>query len=200
MDLGSQICRPQAPDCERCPLKTCCDAFTRGLQNELPRRKPRTPVTAVDEVCVVIRRRNKYLLRRRTDGERWAGMWDFVRFEVDESELDLLPFAGLRNRRHNNGTSERNLFTATATVLPETIRRRVYDQAGTKVSHVTAATEFMYSVTRYRVCLMSFLCDGTTAGSSKVDGTQWFTAEEMTELPLSKTGRLVAQWLTSRAQ
>ena len=200
MDLGSQVCRPQEPDCERCPLKTCCDAFSLGLQKELPRRKPRTPITAVDEVCVVIRRRNKYLLRRRTDGERWAGMWDFVRFEVDECDLDLLPFSGLRNRKRSNGTSERSLFTAAVTVLPETIRRRIYDQAGTKVSEVIAATEFMYSVTRYRVCLMSFLCDGTTAGSSKVDGTQWFTAEEMTELPLSKTGRQVAEWLTTQAK
>ncbi|MDA1233059.1 MAG: A/G-specific adenine glycosylase, partial [Planctomycetota bacterium] len=40
MDIGSQLCRPQEPNCEQCPLKTCCAAFAQGIQNELPHRKP----------------------------------------------------------------------------------------------------------------------------------------------------------------
>ena len=194
MDIGSQICRPQEPNCERCPLKTCCEAFRLGLQNELPHRKPRTPITAVDEICVVIRRRNKYLLRRRIDGERWAGMWDFVRFEVDASELEQLPFAASRK----SNVYARSLFADSHSVLPVTIRRQVHNQIGATVGEVVAATEFTYSVTRYRVCLKSFLCNGTMGAKNITDGTQWFTDAEMAELPLSKTGRQVAEWLTSR--
>ena len=194
MDIGSQICRPQEPDCERCPLRTCCAALALGQQNELPRRKPRVPITAIDEICVVIRRRNRYLLRRRTVGERWAGMWDFVRFEVDASELEYLPMATSKKRR----ISDRSLFADSQSQLPDTVRRQVHDRIGAKVGDVVAATEFMYSVTRYRVCLKSFLCDGTVAASSGTDSIQWFTAAELAELPLSKTGRRVAEWLTSR--
>ncbi len=194
MDIGSQICRPQEPDCERCPLKTCCEAFRLELQNELPHRKPRTPITAVDEICVVIRRRNKYLLRRRTDGERWAGMWDFVRFEVDKSELKFLPLATAGKQKK----SERSLFAESNSVLPESIRRQVHDQIGAKIGDVVAATEFTYSVTRYRVCLKSFLCNGTVGANVITGGTQWFTDAELVELPLSKTGRLVVEWLASR--
>ena len=123
MDIGSQICRPQEPDCERCPLKTCCAAFELGRQNELPRRKPRPPITAVDEICVVIRRRNRYLLRRRTDGERWAGMWDFVRFELDASELEFLP----KTTSQKRSISERQLFAAPHGALSATVRRQVHD-------------------------------------------------------------------------
>jgi len=195
MDIGSQICRPQEPDCERCPLKTCCAAFELGRQNELPRRKPRPPITAVDEICVVIRRRNRYLLRRRTDGERWAGMWDFVRFELDASELEFLP----KTTSQKRSTSERQLFAAPHGALSATVRRQVHDQIGARIGDVVAATEFTYSVTRYRVCLRSFLCDGTIAGSSGTDSPQWFTAADLAELPLSKTGRRVADWLISRA-
>ena len=195
MDIGSEICRPQKPDCERCPLRTCCAAFVLGRQNELPCRKPRTPVTAVDEICVVIRRRNRYLLRRRTDGERWAGMWDFVRFEVDASELEFLPVATFKQRK----ASDRSLFAEPHSQLPNRVRQQVYDQIGAKIGDVVATTEFTYSVTRYRVCLKSFLCEGTNAGSSGTDSAQWFTAVELAELPLSKTGRRVAEWLTSRA-
>jgi len=196
MDIGSQICRPQEPDCERCPLRTCCAAFALGQQNELPRRKPRVPITGVDEICIVIRRRNRYLLRRRTDGERWAGMWDFVRFEVDASELEFLPKTASQKR----STSDRRLFAEPHSQLPNTVRRQVYDQIGAKVGDVVAATEFTYSVTRYRVCLKSFLCNGKITGSSVTGGPQWFTTAELAELPLSKTGRRVAEWLTSRAK
>lgn len=194
MDIGSQLCRPQEPECERCPLRTCCAAFALGQQNVLPRRKPRVPTTAIDEICVVIRRRNRFLLRRRTGRERWAGMWDFVRFEVDASEVENLPNTTSQKRN----TSGQRLFADPHSQLPDTVQRQVRDQIGAKVGDVVAATEFMYSVTRYRVCLKSFLCNGTNAESSGTDGTQWFTAAELAELPLSKTGRRVAEWLTSR--
>jgi len=198
MDIGSQICRPQLPNCEQCPLKSCCEAFTLGKQHELPHRKPRTATTEIDEICVVIRRKEKYLLRRRTNRERWAGMWDFVRFEIDEAQLDQLPFAALRNRKGRAKALERSLFTSSSSVLPATIRHRVQEQIGATVGEVVAGTEFTYSVTRYRVRLLGFLCEGTASKSAKVDKGQWFTMEEIAELPLSKTGRQVADWLASR--
>jgi len=194
MDIGSQICRPQEPDCERCPLISCCAAFALGQQRELPHRKPRVPITAVDEVCVVIRRRDRYLLRRRENGERWAGMWDFVRFEVEASELEHLPITTPQTARK----SQRSLLTAPQSPLPDKIRCKVQAQIGATVGDVVAAMEFRYSVTRYRVCLKSFLCDGTSAANEIADGTQWFNSAELAELPLSKTGRRVVEWLTNR--
>ena len=198
MDIGSQICRPQLPNCEQCPLMTCCAAFSLGKQNELPHRKPRTAITEIDEVCVVIRRNEKYLLRRRTEQERWAGMWDFVRFEIDESELDQLPFAALRKRKGKTKTSERSLFASSSRLLPANIRHRIKAQIGSTVGEVVAGTEFTYSVTRYRVRLLGFLCDGTAPKSSMADDRQWFTMQEIGDLPLSKTGRQVVDWLASR--
>ena len=198
MDIGSQICRPQLPNCEQCPLKTCCEAFAVGKQNELPHRKPRTAITEIDEICVVIRRKEKYLLRRRTEQERWAGMWDFVRLEIDDAELDLLPFVALRQRKRKTDASERSLFTSSSSVLPANIRDRVKEQIGATVGEVFAGTEFTYSVTRYRVRLLGFLCDGTAPKSLRTDKGQWFTMEEIATLPLSKTGRQVADWLASR--
>ncbi len=196
MDIGSQICRPQLPNCEQCPLKSCCEAFALGQQNELPHRKPRTAITEIDEICIVIRHKEKYMLRRRTEQERWAGMWDFVRFEIDEADLDQLPFATLRKRKTK--TSVRSLFTSKSKALPANIRNRAKEQIGATVGEVIAGTEFTYSVTRYRVRLLGFLCNGAASKSSTVNNEQWFTMEEIAKLPLSKTGRQVADWLASR--
>ena len=196
MDIGSQICRPQEPDCTQCPLNTCCKAYTLGQQNALPVRKPRTPITAIDEICVVIRRGNEFLLRRRKDGERWAGMWDFVRFELDAAESRVLALAASRNHRKKQGSHARNLFTLHCRRLPDTVQKRIHDQVGATVGDVVARAEFTYSVTRFRVCLMSFLCNGTVSKRSTTDGTQWFIVDELSALPLSRSGRIVAEWLT----
>ena len=121
-------------------------------------------------------------------------MWDFVRFEVDASELEHLPITTPQTAR----TSQRSLLTALQSPLPDKIRCQVQAQIGATVGDVVAAMEFRYSVTRYRVCLKSFLCDGTLAANEIADGTQWFNSAELAELPLSKTGRRVVEWLTNR--
>ncbi len=198
MDIGSTICRPKDPDCEHCPLVRCCAAFSNGLQHELPRRKARVAITAVDEICVIVRRKDQYLLRRRTEEERWAGMWDFVRFEIDEAELLQLPFTALEPRAKTKLGNARNLFASAADALPETIQRKVLEQVGVGLGRVIAATEFTYSVTRYRVRLMSFLCDIASARGSKMKDAQWFSAAKLAELPLSRTGRQVVEWLEGR--
>lgn len=50
MELGSLICRSQAPRCEACPVRKHCQASAAGLANEIPlpvkREKPRDVVLA----------------------------------------------------------------------------------------------------------------------------------------------------------
>ena len=39
MDLGATICRPRAPDCPACPLRSDCAAFASGRPEDYPQRK-----------------------------------------------------------------------------------------------------------------------------------------------------------------
>jgi A/G-specific adenine glycosylase len=41
MDLGSAICTPKRPSCERCPWGDACAARARGIQEELPVKAPK---------------------------------------------------------------------------------------------------------------------------------------------------------------
>ena len=251
MDIGSQICRPVAPDCSKCPLMSCCSAFELGLQNELPIRKARTPITAVTEVCIVIRRGDKVLLRRRSEEERWAGMWDFIRFEIDEGQSrSFLPertsaaecrsFLPERTSADGGLARDGNVeqswigqpaaqVAASREVLPgkqdlqeqlpgrqdlqevlpgrqdlqeeslpSTITDRIRKQAGMLAGSIVDSTEFVYSVTRYRVLLKCFLCCTLSATAKLKAGQQWFALSELADLPLSKTGRRVADWVKQR--
>ncbi len=218
MDIGSQICRPVAPDCSKCPLMSCCSAFKLGLQNELPIRKARTPITTVTEICIVMRLGDKVLLRRRSEEERWAGMWDFIRFEIDEGQSrSFLP-----ERTSANGGSvphgnvdepfvvqppaqvaaSREMLPDTQDIqtesLPATITDRIRQQTRLSQGSIVDSTEFVYSVTRYRVLLKCFLYSTLSASGKLKAGQQWFALSELADLPLSKTGRRVADWVKQR--
>jgi A/G-specific adenine glycosylase len=71
MDLGATICRPKAPLCGRCPVRTHCAAYRTGAPEDYPRRtrkadRPRRYGVAYrierDGVVALVRRPEKGLL------------------------------------------------------------------------------------------------------------------------------------------
>ncbi|MGD9868224.1 MAG: A/G-specific adenine glycosylase [Hyphomicrobiales bacterium] len=75
MDLGATVCRPRAPACAICPLIGICAARRKGLQAELPRRRPKPEKPLRRGVAfLVLRRDGAVLLRRRPDKGLLGGM------------------------------------------------------------------------------------------------------------------------------
>lgn len=80
MDLGSAICTPGTPVCEKCPLKEACDAFSAGDAEDLPimpRKSP--PKTIHYDVCLIFSG-NRILMRQRTEA-MLRGLWVFPMLE-----------------------------------------------------------------------------------------------------------------------
>jgi A/G-specific adenine glycosylase len=213
MDIGSKICRPQDPDCAQCPLTSACGTFKGGLQEQVPVRKARTSITAVNELGVILTSGERFLLRRRTQSERWAGMWDFVRFEIDESEVLRLPFTQMHResrRPHESVAAKTNaspaksrhksksLFSATGDRLPESFQERIRQQSNCEARRVLASMEFSYTVTRYKVRLLCFVCESSDIAPESGDERAWFTLANIGSLPLSATGRRIADWLNGQ--
>jgi A/G-specific adenine glycosylase len=86
MELGALVCRPEQPDCSRCPLAEHCYARQHGLQAEIPLPPPRAAGVQVEEVAVVLRRRGRVLLVQRPPEGRWASMWEFPHLPVEFME------------------------------------------------------------------------------------------------------------------
>lgn len=203
MDVGSSICTPQDPNCSECPLSPFCKAFLDGTQKEIPVRKPRTSITEVHELAVVLHHKGKVLLRRRASSERWAGMWDFARFELSPTERQIVSDMALRLPQHSTKQSKaRSLFESSGVVTPDEIATHVVGQLGASPTDAKAIMEFKYSVTRYRVTLACLLCETnkpTTKKTAADDAPQWFRLDELPDLPLSQTGRKIANWISKVA-
>ena len=137
-------------------------------------------------------------------------MWDFVRFEIEQSDVLLLPFTQLHreSKRPPDSVAEesiaiperarrksKSLFSATGEQLPESFQKKVRQQSNCEARRVLASMEFSYSVTRYKVRLLCFVCETADAVSESTEEQAWFTLADLASLPLSATGRRIAIWL-----
>jgi A/G-specific adenine glycosylase len=168
MELGSQVCRPAVPDCRACPVMRLCPTHRDGLQAVIPAARPKPKIENVREAALIIRRRGRVLLIRRDEGERWAGYWDFPRFEC--SRADRPP---------------------SAEELASTAREKL----GLEIASPRRLTAIRHTVTRFRITLECFQAELLSKGHL-LKGAAWFRPSELDDYPLSATGRRLALEIT----
>lgn len=119
-------------------------------------------------------------------------MWDFLRREVSEAMLSFLPSG------HSASKASRKqpvLFEQSPEFpleLQELTAPYLIQPPGT----VQRWTEFSYSVTRYKVRLVVLECV-VDRRVKLPDDCRWAKVSDFEELPLSMTGRRIANWLAS---
>ncbi len=187
MELGASVCSPKEPDCEHCPVHAHCRAFIEGTQTSIPRPATRPAITDVVEVSVAVRRVKKYLLRRRPPGERWAGLWDFVRFALPcrrgtpvRPSLDRISKAAKPDEQE---------------CPSHEIVAAVREHAGLKVELGPQLAELKHGVTRYRITLKCFTAEAVSGELRSDDEWEWVASKDFGDYPLSVTGRKFAKLL-----
>ncbi len=201
MDIGSQVCRPVDPQCPTCPLMPSCKALEAGRQTEIPLEKKKPVITDVIEVSIAVRKGNAYLLRQRTEAERWAGLWDFVRFEIADQDAATIKMPTASRKTAKVLKGQRSLFdheNRPLKPLPNALVKQVETSTGLIVSGYEPVTEIRHAVTRYRIRLLCLVADADGGRVQSGSGFQWCTAKQLNELPLSTTGRQFAELLQQR--
>ncbi len=92
MELGATVCTPRSPDCPACPVADHCAARAAGIQDRLPAPK-RAKVPPLEKRTVhCVEHRGQFLIERRPDTGRWAGLWQFPTREAGQG----FPVRGVR--------------------------------------------------------------------------------------------------------
>ena len=85
MDFGSMQCKPQSPDCKRCPLNSSCVAFEKDLVKELPVKEKKLKVkNRFFNYLVFVTEDGKTILEERTGKGIWQGLYQFPLIETDK--------------------------------------------------------------------------------------------------------------------
>jgi A/G-specific adenine glycosylase len=151
MDLGATICVPVSPRCEVCPISSCCQAFRDGLQNEIPPPRIRPEPTAVSQAMIAVRRGGHYLLRCSPTGERWAGLWEFLRVPMDSGgrgSNSAAPVKLLKRKKSGSAGA-----SPSPRVTKPKLERAVAALCGLDVDADSEGFELRHTVTRFRIRL-----------------------------------------------
>lgn len=187
MELGSTLCTPAQPDCRQCPLAGTCLAHQRGIAEQLPRQVKQKRYENIAEMAIAVRRREEVLLRRCSDGQRWAGLWDFIRFSW---------YPG-----NDWQANVRSLGRPVDRHAASIICRRCREQTGIAIRNPKFLSTLQHGVTRFRItlhCLEAKLAGqlpGTAAGHGSGSVLQWFPLADLDQIPLSSTGRALCRLL-----
>ena len=169
MEVGSLVCTPRDPNCDRCPLAPQCQAQAKNLQHEIPQSERPMNYEDVREAAVVVRRRGRFLLRRCKEDERWAGLWDFPRFPIQTRRLPEL---------------RRELI------------QRTQDLTGVEIAPRERLATIKHGVTRYRITLECYDAEYIARNRPYGHGEQkWVFRSKLEDYPLSTSGRKISRLL-----
>ena len=88
MEFGALQCVPVNPDCGNCTLKDSCSALSRNLVQLLPVKEKKTVVQKKWFYYIVIRYKNNYYIRKRTEDSIWKNLYDFPLIESGKAIAD----------------------------------------------------------------------------------------------------------------
>jgi A/G-specific adenine glycosylase len=172
MELGSLVCTPRQPRCDRCPWQRWCRARQWGEQERIPPPPSRPAPEDVQELAVLIRSGSRLLLcQRPAEAQRWPRLWEVP---------------------HGTITSIANARTE----LPELVHRTT----ALKVRPVQPLTTLCHRVTRFRIHLHAWSAQylGGTFASDFYAAAAWVTPQEWDRFPLSSPQRRLLEKLAAR--
>jgi A/G-specific adenine glycosylase len=207
MDLGATVCTPTDPRCDECPVASCCRALVEQAQAKIPAPKQRPEITETHEAYVAIESAGRYLIYRRPEGERWAGLWDFPRFELPTKSCNPKRERGSENTTRRTATKSdcvpdsladaSGYMDRRATINARRfLERRIATEFGPRVTITERLTQLKHSVTRFRITLDCWLAE--TNGDCRLTTlhpTAWVAPSEFARYPFSTTGRTFADAL-----
>lgn len=176
MEIGSQICTPRNPKCDACPLLPYCSTGQRGDTDKIPAPKPKKNYTELTEAVVLVQNTSaQWLVRRCSSSERWAGLWDFPRFDVTGC-------------------------TGTTEVL-KSLTQSMFDQFRVCVELVDTKHSLRHAVTRYRIHLLCYLGKMQAEHAQELspekdsESSFWMEGDALQDLAWNASGKRILKWL-----
>lgn len=86
MEFGALHCLPKNPKCSDCIFSKSCEANQKNLQALLPIKSQKIKIKTRYFYYIIIRNKNKILMKQRTEKDIWQGLNDFYLIEKTRSQ------------------------------------------------------------------------------------------------------------------
>jgi A/G-specific adenine glycosylase len=166
MDLGASICVPRLPNCPACPIKSFCQAFALGVQEQRPVLAPRPAIPHYTVAAAVILQNSRLLIAQRPPNGLLGCLWEFPGGK-------LLPGED----------------------LGECLKREIQEELGVIIQVGDAFGVYRHAYTHFKVTLHAFCCsivDDQLPQALQVHDLRWVSPADLTSYPMGKIDRLIA--------
>ncbi|HSF80351.1 MAG TPA: A/G-specific adenine glycosylase [Anaerolineales bacterium] len=170
MDLGAIICVSRSPRCQACPLKSFCQAYALGVQEERPVPRAKADIPHYVVTAAVIRQNGTVLIAQRPAEGLLGGMWEFPGGKVQAGED-----------------------------LASCLQREIREELGVTVAVGRDFGVYQHAYTHFRVTLHAFLCtlvDGQRPQPLQAQEVQWVQPDKLADYPMGKIDRQIAGKIT----
>lgn len=101
IELGALVCT-KSPKCIECPLQGSCKAYLENTVHLLPMKKKRPPIKHLHRAVLCILCEERVLLRKNSQGEIMADLWEFPYVSCDEEPIASQIWKGFSKRNGLN--------------------------------------------------------------------------------------------------
>ncbi|MEA5467293.1 A/G-specific adenine glycosylase [Spirulina sp. 06S082] len=160
MDLGATVCTPKNPTCLLCPWQQQCQAYSQGLQSQLPMKEKAKPLPHKNIGVAVIRNeRGHILIDRRLDEGLLGGLWEFPGGKIEENET-----------------------------VEECIKREILEELGIEIEVREHLITLDHAYTHFRITLNVHYCRylGGEPQAIECQEIRWVTLDEIDQFPFPK--------------
>ena len=125
MEFGAMQCKPANPNCEKCPLKIMCVAYTTKVVNALPVKSSKTKVRDRFFNYIVFNYKGNTAIQQRVENDIWINLYEFPNVETEGmlSEEDFLQSDNWKKFIRNNKYSIQKISSTFKHILSH---QRIY--------------------------------------------------------------------------
>jgi A/G-specific adenine glycosylase len=87
MDLGSTICKPRNPKCNKCNISNFCKSYKNNTVDHYPLSEKKRTIPHHKIAVGLIWKENKILISKRPSNVMLGGLWEFPGGKIKENEI-----------------------------------------------------------------------------------------------------------------
>ncbi|MBI5584790.1 MAG: A/G-specific adenine glycosylase [Deltaproteobacteria bacterium] len=171
MELGALVCRPQNPDCARCPVREGCRAFPEGEAGSLPLKNPARKIPHYDVTAAVIRKGGQILITQRPEKGLLGGLWEFPGGKKEPGET-----------------------------LEACLQREIEEELGIAIAVGERFMQVRHAYSHFRITLHTFFCRHRKGRIQKIgiQDYRWVRPEELILYAFPRADRRVIEVLMGK--